>query len=162
MVLARMFQLWSGERRMGIGLTFNEYLDLRLKPSPGADRAFQRAVEKERDEMFPMNRRAASHHLRTRGYDCKPPMLVLLVKNGVVTLSQPDVWTQADVEAAAEHFEVCEIFLPYAAMCQTLGCRYADFLRPLREAAEQESQKYGRHIPSDDHFFIMHRLPPAA
>jgi hypothetical protein len=29
------------------------------------------------------------------------------------------------------------IYVPYAAMCQTLGCTYADFLRPLREAAEE-------------------------
>jgi hypothetical protein len=27
-------------------------------------------------------------------------------------------------------------------MCVALGCRYADFKRPLREAAELESRKY--------------------
>ena len=145
---------------MRIGLTFDEYADVRLRPPAGADRAFQRAAEQERDEMFPMTTVSASTHLRSRGYDCKPAMLELLLKNGVVTLAKPDVWTRADVDAAAEHFEQCEIFVPYAAMCQALGCSYAEFLRPLREAAERESQEYGRHIPADDQYFVMHRVPP--
>lgn len=147
---------------MGIGLTFEEYASLRLTPPAGADRAFQRAAEMEREQTFPMNTLSASSHLRSRGYDCKPAMLELLVKNGVVTLAEPDVWTQADVDAAAEHFEECEIFVPYAAMCQALGCDYADFLRPLREASERESRKYGRHVPESDQYFVMHRIPPRA
>ncbi|MEX2389882.1 MAG: hypothetical protein WD534_18545, partial [Phycisphaeraceae bacterium] len=69
-------------------------------------------------------------------------------------------WSQADVDAAAEHFEDCDMFTPYAAMCQTLGCRYVDFLRPLREAAEAESARYGRRVPDDDQYFVMHRVPP--
>ena len=145
---------------MRIGLTFDEYYELNLKPPVGADRAFQQAAKMERDEMFPMPTSAASHHLRSRGYDCRPAMLDVLTKNGVVKLAKPDVWTQADVDAAADHFEECEIFVPYAAMCQTLGCSYADFKRPLREASERESQEYGRHIPADDQMFVMHRMPP--
>jgi len=64
------------------------------------------------------------------------------------------------VDAAAEHFEDCGIFTPYAAMCQALGCRYADFERALREAAERESKRYGRQVPADDQYFVMHRVPP--
>jgi hypothetical protein len=145
---------------MGTGLTFDEYVELRLRPPAEVDRAFLRAAEMELKELFPMDTVVASNHLRRRGYDCKPPMLELLVQNGVVKPAKPDAWTQADVDAAAEHFEECEIFVPYAAMCQTLGCRYADFLRPLREAAGRESQKYGRRIPEDDQYFVMHRVPP--
>jgi len=88
---------------MGTGLTFDEYVDLRLKPPAGADRAFHQAAEMERDRIFPMNTTAASNHLRSRGYDCRPQMLDLLVENGVVTLSKPDVWAQTDVDAAAQH-----------------------------------------------------------
>ena len=33
-------------------------------------------------------------------------------------------------------------------------------LKPLREAAERESQKYGRYVPEDDQSFIMHRTAP--
>ncbi len=87
-------------------------------------------------------------------------MLEVLIKNCVVTPAAPDTWTLADAEAAAEHFEECQIFAPYAAMCQTLGCRYADFLRPVREAAARESQKYGRGVPDDAPYFVMHRVPP--
>lgn len=87
-------------------------------------------------------------------------MLEVLIHNKVVTPSSPDAWSQADVDAAAAHFEECDILTPYAAMCQTLGCRYADFLRPLREAAERESAKYGRQVPADDQYYIMHRVPP--
>ena len=101
---------------MGIGLTFDEYVDVKLKPPAGADRTFHQAAEMERNEMFPMSTAAAASHLRSRGYDCKPVMLDLLVKNGVVTLAQPDVWTQADVDAAAAHFEECEIFVPDARL----------------------------------------------
>lgn len=143
-----------------IGLTFDEFVDLKLKPAAGADRAFHEAADIERREMFPMTLTVASNHLRSRGYDCRPAMLEALVKNGVVTPAAPDAWTQADVDAAAEHFEQCQIFTPYAAACQALGCRYADFLRPLRQAAERESAKYGRRIPDDDQYFVMHRVPP--
>jgi hypothetical protein len=45
-------------------------------------------------------------------------------------------------------------------MCQTLGCSYADFLRPLREAAREASRKYRRRIPPDDQLFLLHRFPP--
>lgn len=143
-----------------IGLTFDEFVELKLKPAAGADRAFHEAAEMERREMFPMPLVAAANHLRSRGYDSRREMLELLVKNGVVKPAAPDGWTQADVDAAAEHFEQCQIFTPYAAMCVALGCRYADFLRPLREAAERESQKYGRRVPDDDQYFVMHRVPP--
>lgn len=143
-----------------VGLTFDEYVELKLKSAAGADRVFHVAAETERRDMFPMALIAASNHLRSRGYDCRPAMLEALVKNGVVTPAAQDAWSQADVDRAAEHFEQCDIFVPYAAMCQTLGCRYADFLRPLREAAARETQKYGRRVPDDDQYFVMHRVPP--
>jgi hypothetical protein len=73
---------------------------------------------------------------------------------------QPDAWTQADVDAAADHPEDAGILTRYAAMCLALGCRYADFLRPLREAAERASAKYGRPVQADDQLFVMHRVPP--
>ncbi len=40
--------------------------------------------------MFPMTTTAASHHLRSRGYDCRPALLEALVEQGVVTPSRPD------------------------------------------------------------------------
>ena len=129
---------------------------------PGSDPAFVQAAELERESLFPMTINQAAEHLRSRGYDCKPQMLKLLVENGVVRPASPDAWTRMDVDAAADYFEDAEIFTPYAAMCQTLGCRYADFLRALRVAAERESQKYGRRIPADDQCFVMHRVPPRA
>ena len=114
------------------GLTFDEYVDLKVRPRAGADRAFREAADMEREAMFPMTLAAASSHLRSRGYDCRPEMLDVLIRNKVVTPASPDAWSQADVDAAAEHFEQCEIFTPYAAMCVALGCRYADFLRAQR------------------------------
>jgi hypothetical protein len=143
-----------------IGLTLDEQFDLRVKPRTGADRAFHEAAQDERDRMFPMATAAASHHLRSRGYDCRPAILDALIRQGVVTPSQPDAWTQADVDAAADHMEDAGIFTPYAAMCMALGCRYADFLRPLREAAERETAKYGRNVRPDDQLFTLHRVPP--
>jgi hypothetical protein len=142
---------------MRIGLTFDEYIDLKLRPHSRADRAFHQAAEMERNEMFPMATVTAANHLRSRGYDVRPPMLDVLVKNGVVTLAQPDVWTRADVDLAADYFEEAQILVPYAAMCSTLGCCYADFLRPLRDASEGETQKFGRHVPNNDQYFVMHR-----
>ena len=99
---------------MPIGLTFDEYVDLRLRPHAGADPAFQRAADSMRDTAFPMKTVAASSHLRSRGYDCRPQMLDALVSSGTVRLAQPDTWTQVDVDAAAEHFEACGLFTPYA------------------------------------------------
>jgi len=143
-----------------IGLTFEEYAALKVRPRVDADAAFQHAAEMTLAEMFPMTLLAASSHLRSRGYDCRPAMLEVLVRDGVVTPAAPDAWNQADVDAAAQHFEDCDLLTPYAAMCQTLGCRYADFIKSLREAADRESAKYGRVIPDDDQYFVMHRIPP--
>lgn len=143
-----------------IGLTLDEHFDLRVKPRTGADPAFHEAAQEERDRMFPMATAAASNHLRSRGYDCRPAILDALVRQGVVRPSPPDAWTQADVDAAADHLEEAGIFTPYAAMCIALGCRYADFLRPLCDAAKRESAKYGRSVPADDQCFVMHRVPP--
>jgi hypothetical protein len=143
-----------------IGLTLDEHFDLRVKPRAGADAAFHQEAQEERDQMFPMTTVAASHHLRSRGYDCRPAILDALVRQGVIQPSKPDSWTQAEVNAAADHLEEAGIFVPYVGMCQALGCRYADFLRPLREAAERESAKYGRSVPADDQYFVMHRVPP--
>jgi hypothetical protein len=142
------------------GLTFEEYVDLKLKRHAGADEALREAADVERERMFPMNLAAASNHLRSRGYDCRPEMLEVLMRNQVVEPAGPEAWSQADVDAAAQHFEDCDLFTPYGAMCVALGCRYADFLRPLREAAHRESAKYGRHVPDDDQYFVMHREPP--
>lgn len=138
-----------------IGLTFDQFVELRLPLA--ASTAW---VRMERIQMFPMDPAAVACHLRLRGYDCRPEMLELLVNDSVVKPTGADAWSQADVDAAANHFEQCQIFTPYAAACQALGCRYADFLRPLREAAERESAKYGRGIPADDQYFVMHRVPP--
>lgn len=145
---------------MQFGLSFDEFVDVKLRPPAGADPAFLKSFEIEVTEMFPMTSVMASSHLRSRGYDCRPTMLELLVENGTIKLAKPDTWTREDVDAAAESFEEYEMFVPYAAMCQTLGCRYIDFLRPLREAAERESAKWGRAIPDSDQYFVMHRVPP--
>ena len=144
---------------MRIGMSFDEYVELRLNPPAGSDPVFQTAAEQEREQMFPMSLASTANHLRSRGYDCRPPMLDLLIQNGVVSPADRDAWSQSDVDAAAEHFEDAQIFVPYAAMCQAFGCGYADFLRPLREAAEQASKAYGRHVPADDQYFVMHRVP---
>lgn len=143
-----------------IGLTLDEHFDLRVKPRAGADPAFHEAAQEERDRMFPMATAAASNHLRSRGYDCRPAILDALVRQGVVTPSKPDAWTQADVDVAADHLEQASILTPFAALCMTLGCRYADFLLALREAAERETAKYGRPVRPDDQLFFMHRVPP--
>jgi len=143
-----------------IGLTLDEYFELRLKPLAGADRVFEEAAERRIEELFPMSTVSASHHLRSRGYDSRPELLETLVEDGVVTLGEGDTWTQGDVEAAVEHFEDCQLFVPYAMMCYALGCSYGDFCRALREAAELESAKYGRPIRDDDQLFVMHRVPP--
>jgi hypothetical protein len=145
---------------MGTGLTFEEYIDLKLRPHSRADRAFHEVVDEAPGKMFPMALVSAANHLRSRGYDCRPESLELLVRNGAVTPAAPDAWSRADVDAAAEHFEDCNLLTPYAMMCVALGCRYSAFLRSLREASERESAKYGRHVRADDQLFVMHRVPP--
>jgi hypothetical protein len=121
---------------------------------------FEEVVELKTRHLLQLTPAAASSQLQARGYDCRPEMLELLIEDGVVKPAGANAWSQADVDAAAEYFEDCGIFTPYAAMCQTLGCRYADFERPLREAAKRETGKYGRQIPADDQYFVMHRQPP--
>jgi len=145
---------------MGIGLNFDEFVELKLMPNKNADRAKHQAAKKIRDEEFPMTLRDAASHLRTRGYDCRPATLEMILHNKTVSVADGGNWTRADVDAAAEHFEECELYVPYTEMCRVFGCRYADFLRPLHEAAERESVKYGIHVRDDDQPFVMHRMPP--
>ena len=47
-----------------IGLTVDEFVDLKIKPRASADRAFHEAAEIERERMFPMTLAAAASHLR--------------------------------------------------------------------------------------------------
>ena len=143
-----------------VGLTFDEYLELKLRRRAGTILAGFELPEDSPNDMFPMAVTVASSHLRTRGYDSHPAILDGLILNRIVNPSDRDVWTQADVDAAADHLEECEIFTPYAAMCQVLGCRYADYLRALREAADRESAKYGGRVRDDDQLFVLHRVPP--
>lgn len=157
---------------MRIGLTFDEYVDLKwraasegvgfLKCEPSKTPEFEPLGDDEpaQSQLFPMSTTQASGHLRSRGYDVRPSMLDLLVEDGVVKLAQKDIWNQADVDRAADYFEDAGVLVPYAAMCETLGCSYADFLRPLGEAAKRESRKYGRYVLADDQYFVMHRVPP--
>lgn len=85
-----------------IGLTLDEHFDLRVKPRTGADPAFHEAAEQERYRMFPMATVAASHHLRFRGYDCRPAILDALVRQEAVTPSQPNAKTHADASPTAD------------------------------------------------------------
>jgi hypothetical protein len=128
---------------MAIGMTWDEFNELRAN-----------------DELFPMTRKRASEHLRTRGYDCRPESLDLLTQNGVVTPLSRESWNPNDINLVAAYFEEHELFTPYAAMCQTLSCSYADFVRPLRDAARLASEQYSRHVPASDQYFVMHRVPP--
>ncbi len=129
---------------MGIGLTLEEYVDLQVRARVGADRAFHVAAAMERKEMFPMNTMVASSHLRQKGHACRPQMLDMLVEDGVIKLAKPDAWTQADVDAAAEHFEDGNILTPYAAMCETLGCRYADSERRMVSGSDFQRKRLRR------------------
>lgn|GEM_PF-5009145 len=80
-----------------IGLTFEEYTELKVRPRVGADAAFQHAAQMELERMFPMTLMVASSHLRSRGYDCRPQMLEVLVRDQVVKPAGPDAWSQVDV-----------------------------------------------------------------
>lgn len=144
---------------MKIGLSYAEVVELVLTPT-GSEEAFRQAVDMQLESMFPMTTASAAGHLRSRGYDVYRQSLELLVENGVVKPTQPDAWSESDIDAAAEHFEQAQILVPYAAACIVLGCSYADFLRPLREAAEEASRKYCRPVRPDDQLFTMHREPP--
>ena len=90
---------------MAIGLTFEEYVELKLMPPKHADRAFVTAAEHMRDEAFPMSLSQAAWHVRTRGYDCRPQSLELLVKRQVIEPADVDAWTRADVDAVCDYFE---------------------------------------------------------
>jgi hypothetical protein len=47
---------------MRIGLTFDEYIDLKLRPHSRADRAFHQAVDDAPEKMFPMATVTAANH----------------------------------------------------------------------------------------------------
>ncbi|MCL2645597.1 MAG: hypothetical protein FWD61_01165 [Phycisphaerales bacterium] len=145
---------------MKFGLSFEEYVDFKIKPHRNADPVFRQAASLEIGAMFPMALTVVSNHLRSRGYDCRPQMLEVLIEGGTVTPASRDAWSKMDVEAAANYFEECGMFTPYAAMCEAMGCSYADFLRPLQEAADRESARYGRRVNANDQYFVMHRHPP--
>jgi hypothetical protein len=57
---------------MAIGLTFDEYIELKLMPPKHSERAFVTAAEHMRDKAFPMSLFQVAWYMRTRGYDCRP------------------------------------------------------------------------------------------
>ncbi|WP_162006907.1 hypothetical protein, partial [Roseimaritima sediminicola] len=147
--------------KMGIGLTFEEFVNVKLRLN-NEDVPKHRSADVRAEQLFPMKPAEVVKHLRARGYACRVESLEMLVRTGGVEPADFDVWTRADVDEAAKRFEECESFTPYATMCQALGCRYVDFLMPLRDASERESSRYGQHIPADDQYFVLHRTPPRA
>lgn len=107
-----------------------------------------------------MSTTKASNHLRSWRYDSPVDSLEELVEDGGVFLDTEGKGTREVVDEAADFYERCEPFVPYATMCQALGCRYVDWLVPLRNASERESKRFGRHAPPDDQYFVMYRVPP--
>jgi len=118
------------------GLTFDEYVDLKVRPRAGADRAFHEAADMEREAMFPMNLAGASSHLRSRGYDCRPEMLEVLIRNKVVAPAGSEAWSQADVEAAGDAEELAPVGLGEPAI--SLGQFRRDRKSPLVERVGEE------------------------
>ncbi len=86
---------------MAIGLTFDECVELKLMPPKQADRASLTAAAHMRDEAFPMSLPQAAWHVRTRGYDCRPQSLELLVEQQVIVPGDVDRWTRVEVDASA-------------------------------------------------------------
>ncbi|MGB0600453.1 MAG: hypothetical protein ACPGLY_27570 [Rubripirellula sp.] len=146
---------------MTIGLTFDEFVNVKLRPT-NEDVPKHRSADVRAAQLFPMTTTEAANHLRSRGYDSPVDSLEELVKDGVLSLDADGNWTREAVDEAADFYERCELFVPYATMCQALGCRYVDWLVPLRNASERESKRLGRHVPPDDQYFAMHRVPPIA
>lgn len=93
---------------MGTGLTFDEYIELKAMPLAGADPVFIQAVEEEREQMFPMPLVVAANHLWSRGYDCRPESLELLIENGVVSQADPDAWSRANIADGGESSRTCK------------------------------------------------------
>ena len=145
---------------MAIGLTFEEYVELKLMPPKPADRAFVTAAEHMREEAFPMSLSQAAWHVRTRGYDCRPQSLELLVKQQTIEPADVDAWTRTDVDAVCDYFEQHGLYVPYAEACRVFGFSYVSFLRALKDAAERETAEYGIQVRADDQLFVMHREPP--
>ena len=57
---------------MAIGLTFEEYVELKLMPPKHADRAIVTAAEHMRDEAFSMSLPQAAWHVQTCGNSTNP------------------------------------------------------------------------------------------
>lgn len=67
-----------------------------LKREPGkppASESLPEDDEPDESQLFPMTTGQAANHLGSRGYNCKPQMVELLVENGLVRPSSPDTWT---------------------------------------------------------------------
>jgi hypothetical protein len=62
------------------GLTFDEYVELKLMLPKHVDRAFVTAAEHMRERLFTFSLSQAAWHVRTRGYDCQAQSLELSVK----------------------------------------------------------------------------------
>ncbi|MEZ6088633.1 MAG: hypothetical protein R3C05_11515 [Pirellulaceae bacterium] len=82
-----------------------------------------RSADARAAQLFPMKPVEVVNHLLARSYACRAESLQLLVWTDGIEPADYDVWTRADDDAAAERFEECESFTPYATMCWAPGCR---------------------------------------
>ena len=63
-----------------IGLTLDEHFDLRVKPRTDADPAVHEAAPRRNTtDVVNDDPSAAAHHLRSRGYHCRPAILGAMV-----------------------------------------------------------------------------------
>ena len=100
---------------MSIGLTFDEFVNVKLRPT-NEDVPKHRSADARATKMFPMTTVEAANHLRSRGYDSPVDSLEELVEDEVVSLDADGKWTREAVDEAADFYERCELFVPYATM----------------------------------------------
>ncbi len=143
---------------MPTGLTYDEYLELKIDTRTCSDPMTQTLQKPADDLVFPMTPAEVVNHVRSRGYCCRTAALEFLTKSQVIRPGR-DGWQRVDVEAVCQHLEKHWLFTPYVELCRVLGCRYASFLRALNASAQLATEKYGIQVRADDQLFVMHRTP---
>lgn len=105
---------------MGIGLIFDEFVNVKLRPT-NEDVPKHRSSDVRAAKLFPMTTIEATNHLRSRGYDSPVDSLEELVVDEVVSLDADGKWTREAFDEAADFYERCELFVPYATICEAFG-----------------------------------------
>jgi hypothetical protein len=94
-------------------------------------------------DEYPKDIRVAVDELRRRGYDASVELLQFLIEERLVEPLEDDVWSQSEIDAAANELDEREAYSSEAMYFLHLGVDAAEYFRALHQAWDRVRDEFG-------------------